>query len=733
MKDEFTTKVTIIPPCLTGEPGSDSLSGLKASATFLNPSEGYRRVRRSAAMIGLAISMSASGMVLSHKATATTATENPQTSLANISSDGETQLENNQSQVPVDQAMVSGETEKLAAPSLKYQVQSGENVWHISQQFRVNPDVLTASNQLSSAATLHQGQTIAIPVSPSVQELKPLVLQPESQAPRIITAKPAIKSLIASSITGRSPSFRIKPSAVETSQDNKVVALASPNPETRVTVADVSQPIQVIPPPTDNIEQTLVPAAQEAGVNTARPIATSSAPEQVASSGLAAPIPIAVPTPEVNAIAPARKEIEVPTESNTPTSGAKLPVSLPMRRPVEEDSAFKTPDQPIAIAVIPSEAPQTVVSKAPLVTSNQVSIPEAPTVIQRVPTITAKPIYQVKAGDTLESIASDHGLKSSDLIQANQIDDPNLIKPSQSLVIPVTSPGTTAIALPTAQTNPVSFKVASAIAPVSSQPTLMSQAQAIPITVEAAPVTYTEQIKTDIARIPVNVGQPQVIAQTATNESLDEQDVNPEWKNERRLPRGYVAPSPSLEQLQRNYRPRIRNIGVDGQIIGAAPSNPQEYNDRIRIPVGQEVSPDLPPLSAPQFPNAPGQMTSYIWPAKGVLTSGFGRRWGRMHKGVDIGGPVGTPVVAAASGEVISAGWSSGGYGNLVKIRHGDGSITYYAHNSRVWVRQGQIVAQGEQIADMGSTGRSTGPHLHFEIRPDGASAINPIALLPPK
>jgi murein DD-endopeptidase MepM/ murein hydrolase activator NlpD len=121
----------------------------------------------------------------------------------------------------------------------------------------------------------------------------------------------------------------------------------------------------------------------------------------------------------------------------------------------------------------------------------------------------------------------------------------------------------------------------------------------------------------------------------------------------------------------------------------------------------------------------------FAWPAQGKLTSRFGRRWGRMHRGIDIAAPVGTPIYAAADGVVIDAGWHSGGYGNLVEIRHSDGTTTRYAHNSRIRVATGQQVRQGQQIADMGSTGRSTGPHLHFEIRPQGAGAVNPIAFLP--
>jgi murein DD-endopeptidase MepM/ murein hydrolase activator NlpD len=121
----------------------------------------------------------------------------------------------------------------------------------------------------------------------------------------------------------------------------------------------------------------------------------------------------------------------------------------------------------------------------------------------------------------------------------------------------------------------------------------------------------------------------------------------------------------------------------------------------------------------------------FAWPARGKLTSGYGRRWGRMHRGIDIAAPIGTPVYAAADGVVVDAGWNSGGYGNLVEIRHSDGTTTRYGHNSRIRVATGQQVRQGQQIADMGSTGRSTGSHVHFEIRPQGAGAVNPIAFLP--
>jgi murein DD-endopeptidase MepM/ murein hydrolase activator NlpD len=132
------------------------------------------------------------------------------------------------------------------------------------------------------------------------------------------------------------------------------------------------------------------------------------------------------------------------------------------------------------------------------------------------------------------------------------------------------------------------------------------------------------------------------------------------------------------------------------------------------------------------LPNAGGSALTqqFAWPARGVFTSGYGPRWGRMHRGIDIAGPVGTPIVAAADGVVVTAEWNSGGFGNLVEIQHTDGSKTLYAHNNRMFVRPGQAVTQGEQIAEMGSTGRSTGPHLHFEIHPAGQGATNPMMFL---
>jgi murein DD-endopeptidase MepM/ murein hydrolase activator NlpD len=120
--------------------------------------------------------------------------------------------------------------------------------------------------------------------------------------------------------------------------------------------------------------------------------------------------------------------------------------------------------------------------------------------------------------------------------------------------------------------------------------------------------------------------------------------------------------------------------------------------------------------------------TGFIWPCDGVVTSGFGMRWGRMHEGIDIGCASGAPNRAAAAGTVIYAGWMSG-YGNLVVIDHGNGLSTAYAHASSLAVSVGQSVSQGQTVSYVGSTGHSTGPHLHFEVRVNGI-AVDPLQYL---
>jgi murein DD-endopeptidase MepM/ murein hydrolase activator NlpD len=114
---------------------------------------------------------------------------------------------------------------------------------------------------------------------------------------------------------------------------------------------------------------------------------------------------------------------------------------------------------------------------------------------------------------------------------------------------------------------------------------------------------------------------------------------------------------------------------------------------------------------------------SLIRPTSGIVTSRFGARWGRTHKGTDIGAPAGTPIVAAASGTVTTSQYGyNGGYGNYVIISHGNGVQTLYGHCTELCVDEGEYVSQGQLIATVGTTGNSTGNHLHLEIRVNGVA-----------
>ena len=132
---------------------------------------------------------------------------------------------------------------------------------------------------------------------------------------------------------------------------------------------------------------------------------------------------------------------------------------------------------------------------------------------------------------------------------------------------------------------------------------------------------------------------------------------------------------------------------------------------------------------SPAAPTVQGLTSSgFVRPGLGRLTSGYGRRWGRLHAGLDLASGIGSPVRAVAAGRVQSAGWE-GGYGRAVRLTHSDGTVTVYGHMSALLVSAGERVDAGQLIGREGSTGHSTGPHLHFEVRVNG-TPINPLPWL---
>lgn len=169
----------------------------------------------------------------------------------------------------------------------------------------------------------------------------------------------------------------------------------------------------------------------------------------------------------------------------------------------------------------------------------------------------------------------------------------------------------------------------------------------------------------------------------------------------------------------------------------SAPSGSVQFDFANGLPIIPSAGSIPAPGSFPFDPSLVGGSGSAdshipsIWPTTGVVTSPYGLRWGGtdFHPGIDIANDMGTPIVATADGVVEYAGWNSGGYGNMVDINHGNGIMTRYGHASQVVVSVGQQVKRGQLIAYMGSTGFSTGPHVHYEVHVSG-QRVNPISYL---
>lgn len=146
---------------------------------------------------------------------------------------------------------------------------------------------------------------------------------------------------------------------------------------------------------------------------------------------------------------------------------------------------------------------------------------------------------------------------------------------------------------------------------------------------------------------------------------------------------------------------------------------------RIFIPTSKKN----PTKEVPRFNTTNQDRYSFIWPAAGTISSGFGLRHGKMHEGIDITRDKGLNIMAVGNGIVEYSGPKSG-YGKTIIINHGKGFKTLYAHNSRLYVKKSMKIKTGTIIAQMGSSGKVTGPHLHFEIKLNG-KAKNPLRFLP--
>jgi murein DD-endopeptidase MepM/ murein hydrolase activator NlpD len=357
-------------------------------------------------------------------------------------------------------------------------------------------------------------------------------------------------------------------------------------------------------------------------------------------------------------------------------------------------------------------------------------------------------VYQVNEGDNLTSISERYRVTPEVLIQANHITNPDVIKVDEKLLIPTAdnvasrNPSST----PTVATFPATPLHGTSLAAqalqnnrILEQPLVSIDESPVQQPMVEAPSVITDQ-RTKSAELAKTVP-----ATSPVSRSLTEQRVSSMLGVQEKIQPVGLKDSSSSETFETpQAQGKKRNLALlTPQPIQARSANQLPVFQKGTTVARRSFAPsisipalELPPLAAAGgdsfLPSSMGQGNQkYIWPANGAMTSGYGWRWGRMHRGIDIAAPIGTPIVAAAPGVVLTSGWNDGGYGYMVEIQHPDGSMTRYAHNDRLYVRKGDAVRQGQRISDMGSTGRSTGPHLHFEIHTAGrGGAINPMMFL---
>lgn len=609
--------------------------------------EANRRVYTSAAMLGLALSVGAYGLLTPRQGDAAVAAEP-------VSSDSLKKTEPN-SDVAVSSVEVPTAAESIAvassssqSPTIAHTVQEGQTLWKVAEQYGISVQKLALLNSLQPNATLQVGQVLQVPAS----------------------------------------------------------------------------------------AQVMVPRISNAGVK--------QLPDLKQVPVVAAPVAVASQTMAVPTVQTASKDQPESTLQSLKQNRDRLKQSL---------AELKSEEKPVA-QVIPTVEPQ----------------PQG-----EVQTLVG---YQVRPGETLSSIAQNYGVSAAELAKLNQIANPNLLKANQLLQVPQS-------ASQTAQLAQVGVAEAQAAQPTAAQPTAAQPTVEVPVVPSLAATQdppeplaiggdaqqfafikpgvsenrssevrsnvelrqrpsgqYVNNLVSEIARLRQQYRTQssgrnrQAVAAAKPVSATSSQRVNPAFKSARQIP-ALKTESRSFSRVPSQPQTRMDALLANApkpkkQLVAAANVGSESHTPLLRSSVGKVVSPTLPSLGKPDsYLPSSNKLNGYMWPAKGVLTSGYGWRWGRMHKGIDIAAPVGTPIVAAAAGKVVTSGWNDGGYGNLVEIEHSDGSVTLYAHNSRLLVKVGQQVRQGQQIAEMGSTGFSTGPHSHFEVHLPGRGAVNPIAHLP--
>lgn len=814
MKRALTQKVDPIPAC-----AADDCSMVESNKPI--PPEVNRRARTSAAMIGLAISMGASSVLLPRQGEGAMAAEPVANSgVPTVTSSSATEEAVSQEVKSVTAAEV------LSPKTLEHKIEESQNI-RVGTSLSKEP-LATAEtlNQVQQAEKVEGGGTL-VPVAPTNTATNGQFASGSIQAPSWANKISSPTSEINSQNTAPGTLYTV---GVEADRSR----------QSAVEEASRFRPTGSSATAANNVNE-LLKAKQAVALDRLRE----------SSNRLR------------NSLAEWKSEESFRVSAQEIEQKAPIVVSEHLKPIVDRSPASVRVSrwQPKVAAVEPAVAQQleAKLANAPMVVPQPVV--EQPTVGEA----TVSVVYQVKPGDTIDAIAQNYGISVATLAKANSLNNPNRIQIAQQLKIPQTgsigseqpsigsssylssassisgksnldlsfqsspvSPKQTVRNVSTASWKP-NVPVVSALTPqqladdsfvpqvASTNPTAI--AAALPLSMlgtddippgymggiydgveeeeKGLPTAGTKSLSStkypgasikdeDLESSEYQVNETLVADNTSSGESPNrtKQNSNPYVERLRaeilqlrqqyqhypgskpsqsnpavgkQPPTRYATPSAQEfkpnqynQALQAEIQRRAEEVPdripattarqlqqaatpapAKRQVVATAPTSPEYYQPYSQP--GQTVAPELPPIENQyQYPEGLNQQfNGYSWPTRGVLTSGYGRRWGRMHRGIDIAAGTGTPIFASAPGVVVYARWNSGGYGKLVQIMHPDGSMTRYGHNSRIYVQEGQVVEQGQQIAAMGSTGRSTGPHCHFEIHSPGRGAVNPMAFLP--
>ncbi|MGQ9838378.1 MAG: LysM peptidoglycan-binding domain-containing protein [Cyanobacteriota bacterium] len=324
-------------------------------------------------------------------------------------------------------------------------------------------------------------------------------------------------------------------------------------------------------------------------------------------------------------------------------------------------------------------------------------------------------IHTVKAGDTLEDVANRYQVPQQQIIAATPLDRPEYLRIGQRLLIP-------------GDVGELIQRQKERIAAQKAREEEERRRQKEEALRRAEEQAHQEAKQQRLAKEAQQQAEQERQAQAALLASGSLTHTVGAGDTIERIAARYGVTQRSIIQANNLRNPHWLRIGQ--RLVIPAPGTQPSQAPAPQAQAQPQAQPgSAAPLQAP--PQARVSSSGFVWPVSGQITSGFGYRRGRLHAGVDIPGPVGSPIIAVMEGSVIFAGNGGDGYGNRVDIRHPNGLVTRYAHGYQIYVSNGQYVQQGQTIMSRGSTGWSTGPHLHFEVRPGGGAPVDPRPYLP--